>query len=248
MKGASEFRSLARDALRGKWVIAVIVGLLVVLLGGVTAGGPEFKINFAGYQTSASIMLGEHSLFTIGGGHSHHHGIGTVLFGSVRGTILAGLVMAVLYFILGSVVEVGYARFNLDLVDGLPAAIEPLFSYFSHWKTTAAARLLQFLYVLLWSLLLFIPGVIASYSYAMTGYVLAEHPELTASEAIRRSKELMSGNRWRLFCLDLSFIGWILLCMLTFGIGNLWLRPYQQAARAAFYREVSGTERYAILS
>ena len=95
--------------------------------------------------------------------------------------------------------------------------------------------------MLLWSLLLIIPGIIAGYSYAMTGYILAENPELTASEAIARSKEMMAGNRFRLFCLHFSFIGWEILCTLTLGIGNLWLRPYKQAAEAAFYREISGT-------
>ena len=62
---------------------------------------------------------------------------------------------------------------------------------------------------------------------------------MTASQAIQRSKELMRGNRWRLFCLQFSFIGWMLLSSLTFGLGNLALRPYQEAAYAAFYREVS---------
>ena len=77
----------------------------------------------------------------------------------------------------------------------------------------------------------------------MTGYILAEQPELTASEAITLSKQMMSGNRWRLFCLHLSFIGWDILCAFTLGIGNLWLTPYKQTATAAFYREISGTER-----
>jgi len=87
--------------------------------------------------------------------------------------------------------------------------------------------------------LLIVPGIMASYSYAMTGYILAEHPELTAGEAIAQSKDMMAGNRWRLFCLQFSFIGWMLLSSLTFGLGNLALRPYQEAAYAAFYREVS---------
>ena len=65
---------------------------------------------------------------------------------------------------------------------------------------------------------------------------------MTASEALKQSKQMMSGNRGRLFCLQLSFIGWDLLCSFTLGIGNLWLVPYKQAATAAFYREVSGTE------
>ncbi len=92
------------------------------------------------------------------------------------------------------------------------------------------------------TLLFIIPGIIASYSYAMTEYILADHPELSATEAISRSKQMMGGNKWRLFCLQFSFIGWSILCSFTFGIGNLWMTPYKQAATAVFYREVSGTE------
>ena len=142
---------------------------------------------------------------------------------------------------LGSIIRVGYARFNLDLVDGGNPSFETLFGYFSYWKTTAVARLLQSLYVLLWSLLFIIPGIMASYSYAMTEFILAEHPELTAGEAIAQSKVMMAGNRWRLFCLHFSFIGWDILCTLTMGIGHLWLRPYRQAADAVFYREITGS-------
>ena len=96
------------------------------------------------------------------------------------------------------------------------------------------------MYILLWSLLLIVPGIMATYSYAMTDYILAEHPELTASEAIAQSKAMMDGSRWRLFCLHLSFIGWDLLCALTLGLGNLALTPYKQAAEAAFYRDLCG--------
>ena len=165
------------------------------------------------------------------------------IVGSATFIILAAVVMAVVYFILGSVVGVGYSRFNLDLVDRQKEPeIGILFGYFKFWKTTAAASFLQGLYVFLWSLLFIIPGIVAGYSYAMTDYILAEHPELTAGEAIEQSKAMMYGNRFRLFCLQFSFVGWDLLCALTLGIGNLWLRPYKQAAEAAFYRDISGTE------
>ena len=159
------------------------------------------------------------------------------------------IVFGIALFILGSIVEVGYMMFNLDLVDRQKEAeIGTMFGYFQFWKTAACARLLKGVYVLLWSLLFIIPGIIAGYSYAMTSYILAENPELTAGEAIERSKQMMSGNRWRLFCLQISFIGWeILSALLTFGIGSLWITPYKQAAIAAFYREISGTEyKYAL--
>ena len=77
----------------------------------------------------------------------------------------------------------------------------------------------------------------------MTDYILADYPELSAGEAISKSKQMMEGNKWRLFCLEFSFIGWSILCSFTLGIGYLWLTPYKQAATAVFYREVSGTER-----
>ena len=148
--------------------------------------------------------------------------------------------LGVLYFILGSVIEVGYARFNLNLTAGEKPPFETLFSYFPYWKTVAVTMLLQAVYIFLWTLLLIIPGIMASYSYAMTGYILAEHSELTAGEAIAQSKAMMAGNRWWLFCLQFSFIGWDILCALTLGIGNLALRPYRHAAEAAFYRELCG--------
>lgn len=77
------------------------------------------------------------------------------------------------------------------------------------------------------------------YTYAMTDYILAEHPDMAPGEVMKTSKAMMEGNRWRLFCLQFSFIGWMLLSSLTFGLGDLALRPYQEAAYAAFYREVS---------
>ena len=116
---------------------------------------------------------------------------------------------------------------------------EALFAYLPNWKTTTLTRLWKGLYILLGTILLVIPGLIMGYTYAMTDYILAEHPDMAPGEVMKGSKAMMEGNRWRLFCLQFSFIGWMLLSSLTFGLGNLALRPYQEAAYAAFYREVS---------
>lgn len=211
---AADFRKIARDALAGKWKTAIIAGLIASLLGAVSSGGTE--IDLESYRNS---FVWEYIVYLI----------------------LAAIVMVVVFFILGSIVGVGYAKFNLDLTDLKEPEIGTLFAYFPQWKTAVAAGALQALLIFLWSLLLVIPGIIARYSYAMTRYILAEHPELTASEALVRSKEMMTGNRWRLFCLQFSFIGWDILAALTLSIGYLWLTPYMQAATAAFYREISGT-------
>ena len=242
MKVAEDFRYIAREALRGKWGIAVIAGLIASLLGALGSDGPEVKLN-VDISEGANVSFeyaGQTILSTSGGINDQ---LSAVLIGSAIYIAIAAILLAAVYFVLGSVIEAGYARFNMDLVDRTEAKIETLFTYFYNWKTTAATRFLKTLYCFLWSLLFIIPGIIASYSYAMTGYILADHPELTASEAIERSKEMMSGNRFRLFCLHLSFIGWAILCAFTMGIGNLWLNPYRQASVAAFYREISGTER-----
>lgn len=238
MKCAADFRQEARAALQGKWPLAILVGLVAAILGGATSGGPEFKINFTGGSLNANIQYAGQTIYSWGDGITP--GLRTFLVGGAVYLILAAIVVGVLYFVLGSVVKVGYARFNLDLTAGETPSFETLFSYFPHWKTVAAAQLLQTVYIFLWTLLLVIPGIVAGYSYAMTGYILAEHPELSASEAIAQSKAMMEGNRWRLFCLQFSFIGWDILCALTLGIGNLALRPYRHAAEAAFYRELYG--------
>ena len=230
MKYASDFRAIARDALRGKWVIAVIVGLVAALLGA-GSDGPRVKLNISDHGANLNVGVAGQTIYSTGG--SPHSGIGAFLIGSAIYIVLLALVFAAVYFVLGSIIQVGYARFNLELVDRREPSFDALFAYFPCWKTMAAARFLQSLYVLLWSLLLIIPGIIAGYSYAMTEYILA---------AIDCSKQMMSGNRWRLFCMQFSFIGWNLLSALTLGIGSLWVRPYQQAATAAFYREISGTE------
>ena len=238
MKYAADFRQEARAALQGKWPLAILVGLVAAILGGATSGGPEFKINFTGGSLNANIQYAGQTIYSWGDGITP--GLRAVLVGGAIYLILAAIVLGVLYFILGSVIEVGYARFNLNLTAGEKPPFETLFSYFPYWKTIAVTMLLQAVYIFLWTLLLIIPGIMASYSYAMTGYILAEHPELTASEAIAQSKDMMAGNRWRLFCLQFSFIGWDILCALTLGIGNLALRPYRHAAEAAFYRELCG--------
>ena len=98
--------------------------------------------------------------------------------------------------------------------------------------------LLMTIMVFLWSLLLIIPGIIKWFSYAMTPFILEENPELSASEAIHRSRMMMRGHKFDLFYLYLSFIGWFILCILTAGIGFLWLGPYVDTALAAFYEEV----------
>lgn len=95
--------------------------------------------------------------------------------------------------------------------------------------------LLRYIYTVLWLLLLIVPGIIKSYSYALTEYILHDEAELTEKAAIERSMEIMHGRKMDMFLLDLSFLPWYLLSILTLGIGCLWVMPYHYTARASFY-------------
>ena len=241
MKYASDFRSIARDVLRGRWGIAVIAGLIASLLGAIASNGPEVKFNFSDNGANVNLMFANQEIYSSSGGWLPE--LNAFIVGGAIYIMIAALIMAAVFFVLGSVISLGYSRFNLDLVDRRKEPdIGTLFGFFPHWKNAAIAKLLETVYVFLWSLLFNIPGIIASYSYAMIPYIQAEHPEMAPGDVLARSKEMMEGNRWRLFCLQFSFIGWGILSSLTLGIGNLWLTPYKQAATAAFYRDVSGTE------
>lgn len=149
-------------------------------------------------------------------------------------------VNALLYLIayLGgaSIVAIGmlYACWDLFTKGTLPEA-GALFAPFKQYARTVGAVLLVFVYTLLWTLLLVIPGIIKAYSYSMTFYILRENPEMTAGDAITASQEMMDGHKMDLFLLSLSFIGWAILASITFGIGYLWLIPYIYTAYAAFY-------------
>ena len=149
------------------------------------------------------------------------------------------LIWLLVNLIVGGAVTLGYAQFNLNLVDDRDPHFSDIFSHIHRLWEGFCMQFFQEMMVFLWSLLFVIPGIIASYRYSMTPYILAENTELSVMEAITESKKMMRGNKFRLFCLELSFIGWDILATLTLGIGDLWVHPYREAARAAFYREIS---------
>lgn len=121
-----------------------------------------------------------------------------------------------------------------------PAELDELNAGFvpKYWHNLAT-MLLKKLFVFLWSLLLIIPGIIMTYAYEMTPYILNDHPELGAMDAIRRSKEMMKGHKWELFVFDLSFLGWFLLSIITFGLADIfYVHPYYSSSHAAFYENL----------
>lgn len=214
---AIDYREAARDRLEGHWWLSIGAALVAALLGGsITGTNLSFELN------SNVVMNLPETLAAI-----------YMMLIPAIGT------HALAQFILGGPISVGNAQYLLNQQDGQPLQLKTLFSKFEQFGPAFCMTLLTTIYTVLWSLLLLIPGIVASYSYAMAPFIMAENPGMKARDAIRSSKELMKGHKWALFCLDLSFIGWILLSILTMGIGMIFVYPYQSAARAAFYRSIT---------
>jgi len=239
---AKDFRKIARESLRGKWILAVLVCLVAFFLGAnPVSTGSNGSANFNFDEESLSTLQGSDvSNGVIQGGVANDMLWGIIL-PIVTGIMVLIVIYAIAILIIGGAVTLGLCKFNLGLVDKKEPKFTDLFSCFDRFGAGFCVQFLRGLFTFLWSLLFIIPGIIASYRYAMAAYILTEHPEMSASEAIAASKQMMVGNKWRLFCLEFSFIGWDILCIFTLGIGFLVLNPYKEAAYAAFYREVSGT-------
>jgi uncharacterized membrane protein len=142
--------------------------------------------------------------------------------------------------------EFGLSVFYLKFYRERDTQIENLFCGFNMFGKVLAVYWLTTLYVFLWSLLFIIPGIVASYKYSQAMLILYDNPEITASEAIRRSGAMMYGNKLTLFIQDLSFIGWFILSVFPgFYIGFLWSIPYYYTARVAFYEDLVYSAFYA---
>lgn len=135
-------------------------------------------------------------------------------------------------------ISYGTCKYYAGQQRGKKPELETMFEGFSLYGRTFVTGLLQSIFLFLWSLLFVIPGIIKGYSYALTGFVMSDF-DISGEEAITKSRELMNGYKWKLFCLRLSFIGWVLLAaFFTCGIGSIFLAPYMAAAEAEFYAEV----------
>ena len=132
----------------------------------------------------------------------------------------------------------GAAIFSLSLSRNNNPHLEQIFEGFKRFGVALRAYLLVTLYTLLWALLLIVPGIIAGLGYSMTFYILADDDSIGAQDAMKKSKKMMDGSKWRLFFLGLRFFGWSLLAILTLGIGFLWLIPYMQVSLAKFYDDL----------
>jgi uncharacterized membrane protein len=140
--------------------------------------------------------------------------------------------------LISGAMTLGSVIFSLALSRNQNPKLELIFEGFKRFGVALAAYLLITLFIILWSLLFIIPGIIAGLSYSMTFFIIADNDSIKASEAIELSKKMMMGNKWKFFKLGIRFVGWGLLCILTLGVGLLWLTPYIQVSIAKFYEDI----------
>lgn len=155
--------------------------------------------------------------------------------------ILAQVIPIVKYvapLIITGPLSLGLSIFWLAFSRGQAIELDAVFQGFDTWWRAFKAYILMAIFIFLWSLLLIIPGIIAALSYSQTFFILAEDKTIGVSAAIEKSKKMMYGYKWKLVGLNIRFFGLGLLCLLTLGIGFLWLVPYIWVTLAKFYDDI----------
>ena len=217
---SSEYKEIARQSLGGNWGRAIGAMLLAACLG----------------VFCTSLYFISHFMFVMS--------IAIRIFESLPHYFLVlvgiGILLAVFFFFAGGAARFGYIDFNLALLDRRDARPSMVLSRFALMWKGVYMKIAVFFYELGCTLLLVVPGIVAMYSLAMVPYILEEKKDYTVGKAMRMSRRIMKGNKWRLFCLRFSFLGWYILSLLTFGLALFYVLPYMNAAEAVFYNEISG--------
>lgn len=140
--------------------------------------------------------------------------------------------------LISGVLDLGVAFFLLAFINKNDPQIMQLFTGLPKFDIALCLYLVRLLYIILWTLLLIIPGIITCLKYSQAFFILAENPDLKTREILQKSDEMMYGHKLSLFYLYLRFTGWALLAVLSFGIGFIWLIPYVEVSRALFYKNL----------
>lgn len=213
---SSQLRGLARQALAGKWKLAVLGTLLYLALAAV----PTILIS------APDIISGSIDAY-------NQDPVATPTPPSVYAVNLYSLLVS-------GPLSLGFASFILAIFRRQPTRPVEVFYGFERFGKAFLLMLVQSIFIFLWSLLFIIPGIIAAIRYSMAFYVLADNPGIGVMAAINESKRLMRGNKMKFFILGLSFIGWLLLGVLTMGIAYIWIVPYMESSFVAFYEIANG--------
>ena len=143
--------------------------------------------------------------------------------------------------------SLGFVGLLLKRIRGQEIRWENIFDGFKNFGSAFVLSLCTAIFTFLWTLLLIVPGFIKAYAYSMAFFILHDNPKMDPLEAIKQSQIMMKGYKWKLFLLQLSFIGWAFLCVLTLGIGFFWLYPYMNLSIANFYENLKKNQEKALL-
>lgn len=232
MRDNTELKSIGKAAFKANYWSSVVASLvLYALLGGTAAA------NSANGSSAETTVQGQSIENAVNGLTD------TQQFAVLGAIATAGLVITIISLLikifLTNPLQVGCYHFFRNNVATTGATLNDLKEGFGDYGRVFITLFLRDLFLVLWSLLFFIPGIVKSYSYRLVPYLLKDHPELSATEAITRSRQMMNGHKWQAFTLDLSFIGWYLLGILTLGAVTIfWANPYHDNAAAAFYLDL----------
>ncbi len=218
----AEVKEMGKRALKGNYWYCVLAAFLM----GIFTGGSSLATRTKSQELDVS------STFN-GMDPQDQLAVALVILGALAVIIVIGVLIRIF---LANPIEVGGRAFFKSNVEDTPAPFSLMKTGFQNYGHSFVTLFLRDLYLVLWTLLFIIPGIIKAYSYCMVPYILADNPELSANEVITKSRQMMDGNKWQVFLLDLSFIGWILLGVLTLGLGLIfWTTPYIQSTHAALY-------------
>ena len=153
-----------------------------------------------------------------------------------------GNIGSLISLILSGPISLGVANFYLRLVEKNEVRIERFFDGFKNFLNAFILHVVTTLFIILWTMLFIIPGIVAAIRYSMAFLIMSENPDTTPMEAINKSKVLMSGHKMEYFSFLISFIGWVLVGLISFGIGFFYLYPYFNASKIYFYKTLLGEE------
>ena len=225
MLKSKELRVKAWESLKGKYWMAFAVILVTGLIGSV---GNAF-ISFGQNLSEVLGLVDPAEMDTV-------MATGALVLNGV--VIVSSIIGALFSIFVTDALTVGVNKYVIKNTDSKPEFKDAFSGFKVKYLRNIGTLLLVGIKLVLWTFLLIIPGIIKSYEYAIIPYILADDPEISSKDAFIKAKQMMTGNKWRLFKLQISFFGWFVLCVLTLGLGTFFLIPYVNAANAEFYVEL----------
>lgn len=224
-----EVKSVGKAAFKANYWRCVLVALILGAVSGAATYSIKDNGDYNPKEVATAIVYGLSS--------EEFRALITFILGLMGLVILIGFLVQIF---IKNPLQVGCYRFFKKNVEDGQAELGLIGEGFGDYGRVFVTLLLRDIFLCLWSLLFVIPGIIKAYSYRMVPYIIKDNPELSATEVITKSRKMMNGNKWRAFVLDLSFLGWIILSIITCGILFVfWTYPYIESTNAALYSELS---------